>query len=213
MMRLETPTWGAASPMPGAAYMVSIMFSMSSAVSPVMASTGSAGVRRAGSGNLRISRIISKIHNMLCGSTSTWILKALPLGTSADARRGHGQERRPAPPLEQDLPAVAAAQPRDGRRRRAENLQRRLGFLPPQSPGQVAGAARHPVLVSAVETQVHEMLERRVTDLPAEARLGGEERGVIVRPGGLEAVVARHQRLHDDTAGLARAAGAAGPLG
>ena len=52
MMRRDTPTCGAAKPTPGAAYMVSSMFCMSSAVSPVMASTGRAGTRSAGSGNL-----------------------------------------------------------------------------------------------------------------------------------------------------------------
>ena len=43
MTRMETPTCGAARPMPGAAYMVSSMFSINSAISPVTASTGRAG--------------------------------------------------------------------------------------------------------------------------------------------------------------------------
>ena len=62
MMRRATPTWGAARPMPGAAYMVSSMSSMSRRTSSSTWSTGFALSFRRGSGAVMIgSRAMSRI--------------------------------------------------------------------------------------------------------------------------------------------------------
>ena len=55
-MRLGTPTWMAASPMPGASYMVSNMSSTSFLISASIFLTGSETSRSRLSGMMRISR-------------------------------------------------------------------------------------------------------------------------------------------------------------
>ena len=52
-----TPIWGAASPTPGASYMVSIMSSTSRRTPASMSLTGVAGIRSTGSPNERMGKI------------------------------------------------------------------------------------------------------------------------------------------------------------
>src|SRR5215475_11817588 len=62
MIRIDSPTCGAASPTPGAAYIVCAMLSMRVLRVPLRFSTGSAGRLRTSSGNLRIrSRAIDRV--------------------------------------------------------------------------------------------------------------------------------------------------------
>src|SRR5277367_6011771 len=72
MIRLDSPTCGAASPTPGAAYMVCTMLSISPSTLPLIFLTGAAGSLSVSSGNLRIfsSAIfrISDLTNLSKGS-------------------------------------------------------------------------------------------------------------------------------------------------
>src|SRR5258706_11012945 len=101
----------------------------------------------------------------------------------APARLGRGgerQERRPLFSLEQDLPAVAAAEPQDRRGRGAEHLDVRIALraapaLSAEPLAQGFGLVFDLLGAGSVQPQVDQAAERRIVKGAAKLQLGGEK--------------------------------------
>src|SRR5262249_43958897 len=125
--RTASPTCVAASPMPGAAYIVSARSSQRRAVGSSMFRTAPAGRLSKGSGYVRILRsAIARRWDPTLHADGIHINDETDRGTterSFGATRAAGERTQPAHVgvAEEELPAMAAAHPLDRRRRGPEH--------------------------------------------------------------------------------------------